>query len=83
MPQVYLVGQPILVYYKPPFNKDRISKATKRDHQQSDMGISFFIEILSSPADIVFDPLVGTGDVLKFAKSLNRRAIGIESNTEM
>ena len=32
-----------LVYFKPPFSKDRISKATNQDHQQSDMGISYFI----------------------------------------
>ena len=57
--------QPVLVYYKPPFNKDRISKDTKQDHQQTDMGISYFIDMLSSPADLVFDPMVGMGDVLK------------------
>jgi hypothetical protein len=71
--------QPVLVYYKPPFDKDRISKATNINCQHPDKGISYFIEMLSSPADIVFDPLVGIGDVLKFAKSLNRRAIGIEN----
>jgi hypothetical protein len=72
----------VLVYFKPPFSKDRISKGTNRDYQQSDMGISHFIDMLSSPDDLVFDPMVGTGDVLKFAKSLNRRAIGIEIESE-
>jgi len=75
--------QPVLLYYKPPLNKDRILKARNQDHHQSDMGISHFIDMLSSPDDLVFDPMVGTGDVLKVAKTLDRRAIGIESNTEM
>jgi hypothetical protein len=71
-----------LVYYKPPFNKDRISKDTDQDHQQSDMGISYFMDMLSSADDLIFDPIVGMGDVLKVAKSLNRRAIGIEVASE-
>lgn len=82
MPQVNLAGQPVLVYYKPPFNKDRISKATKQDHQRLDMGISYFIDMLSSADDLVFDPMVGKGDVLEISKSLNRRAIGIEMASE-
>ena len=72
--------QPVLVYYKPPFNKDRISKVTNLDHQRRDMGISNFIDMLSSPDDLVFDPMVGSGDVLKVAKSLKRRAIGVKKN---
>jgi hypothetical protein len=72
--------QPVLAYFKPPFNKDRISKATNLDRQQPDMGISYFMDMLSMPDDLVFDPMVGDGIVLKTSKSLNRRAIGIESN---
>jgi hypothetical protein len=66
--------QPVLVYYKPPLNKDRISKATNQDHTQSDMGISYFMDMLSSPDDLVFDPMVGRVMSLKVAKSLKRRA---------
>jgi hypothetical protein len=75
--------QPVLVYFKPPFSKGRISTATNGDHKHSDMGISYFLDMLSSPDDIVFDPMVGSGDVLNVAKTMNRRAIAIESNTEM
>jgi hypothetical protein len=82
MPQVKWVGQAVLVYYKPPFNKDRISKGTNQDNQHSDVGISYFMDMLSSPDDLVFDPMVGNGDVLKVAKSLNRRAIGVEMASE-
>ncbi len=74
--------QPVLVYYKPPFNKDRISKVINQDHQQSDVGISYFIDMLSSPDDLVFDPMVGTGEVLKISKSLSRKAIGVEINSD-
>ena len=71
---------------KPPFKKDRNpeasghrnSKDEKNDHQLPDKGISYFIEMLSSPDNIVFDPMVGTGEVLRVAKILNRKAIGIE-----
>jgi hypothetical protein len=34
-----------------------------QDHQHSDMGISYFMDMLSSPDDLVFDPMVGMGDV--------------------
>jgi DNA modification methylase len=46
------------------------------------MGISYFMDMLSSADDLIFDPIVGMGDVLKVAKSLNRRAIGIEVASE-
>lgn len=74
--------QPVLVYYKPPFKEDRISKAVKLDHRQKDMGISYFIDMLSSPNDLVFDPMVGSDDVLKAAKLLKCKAIGIEVKSE-
>ena len=73
--------QPVLLYFKPPFSKDRISKATNQDHQQSGTGIQYFMDMLSSTDDLVFDPMVGNGEVLKVAKSLNRRAIGVGSHT--
>jgi hypothetical protein len=82
MPQVKWVGQAVLVYYKPPLNKDTISKPTNQDYQRSDVGISYFIEMLSTPDDLVFDPMVGNGDVLKVAKSLKRRAIGVQMASE-
>lgn len=52
-----------MVYYKQPFDKDRISKTIKLDHRQQDMGITYFMDMLSSPDDIVFDPMVGSGKI--------------------
>jgi hypothetical protein len=82
MPQVKWVGQAVLVYYKQPFNKDRISKGTNQDNTHSNVGIQYFMDMLSSPNVLVFDPMVGTGDVLKVAKSMNRSAIGVEMVSE-
>ena len=36
------------------------------------------MEMLSSPNDIVLDPMVGKGDFIEVAGDLNRKAIGIE-----
>ena len=82
--------QPVLVYYKPPLNIDRkptISnnvdiKSIERYLKKSDMGISFFIEMLSSPTDLVFDPVYGKSEIVSIAKFLNRRALGIEMSFE-
>lgn len=46
------------------------------------MGIPYIMDMLSKPNDLVFDPMVGNVDMLKIAKSLNRRAIGIEMDSE-
>jgi DNA modification methylase len=35
--------------------------------------------MLSLPDNLIFDPMVGNGEVLKISKSLNRRAIGIKN----
>jgi DNA modification methylase len=34
--------------------------------------------MLTSPGDVVLDPFMGTGEVLKIAKGLNRKFIGID-----
>ena len=39
-----------------------------------------YITISSSPGDIVIDPFMGSGQTLKAARELGRRAIGIEIN---
>ena len=38
--------------------------------------------MLSSPDDIVFDPMMGTGEVLRVAKGLNRKFIGIDIDAD-
>ena len=70
--------QPVLVYQKAPIDKNKIPKNINQDHQHTDKGISFFINMLSSEGNIIFDPMVETDDVLKIAKSLNRKVIGVE-----
>ena len=50
--------------------------------QLSEKGFSYFMEMLSSPGDIVLDPMMGTGAVLKIAKGLNRKAIGIDIDAD-
>ena len=79
--------QPALVYFKPPFRQDRILKDFLNDNgkdmnshnnQMSEKGFSYFVEMLSTPGDIVLDPMMGTGEVLRIAKRLNRKFIGID-----
>ena len=36
------------------------------------------MEMLSSPGDVILDPMMGTGEVLKIAKDLNHKSIGID-----
>jgi hypothetical protein len=83
--------QPILVYFKPPFRQDRILKDFLKDSgndknfhndQLIENGFSYFMEMLSSPGDVVLDPMMGTGGVLKGAKRLNRKSIGIDINSD-
>ena len=65
--------QPALVYFKPPFRQDHNNK-------QSEKGFSYFVNKLSSPGALVLDPFMGTGEVLKVAKGLNRKPIGIDKD---
>lgn len=79
--------QPALVYFKPPFKRNRISKDNGNDanfhnNQLSENGFSYFIEMFSAPADIVLDPMMGNGMVLEIAKRLQRKSIGIDKNSE-
>jgi DNA modification methylase len=80
-----------LVYFKPPFRQDRILKDFLKDSgndknfhndQLIENGFSYFMEMLSSPGDVVLDPMMGTGGVLKGAKRLNRKSIGIDINSD-
>ena len=77
---------PILIYYKPPFRQDRKSKEFLNDNgkdtyshnnKQSENGFSYFLKMFSSPSDNVLDPMMETGEVLRVAKRLNRKFIGI------
>jgi DNA modification methylase len=38
--------------------------------------------MLSIPGDLVLDPMMGTGEVLRVAKRLNRRFIGIDIDSD-
>jgi DNA modification methylase len=38
--------------------------------------------MFSAPADFVLEPMMGNGGVLKVAKRLNRRIIGIDKNSD-
>ena len=38
------------------------------------------MEMFSAPANVVLDPMMGNGGVLKVAKGLKRKAIGIDIN---
>jgi DNA modification methylase len=38
--------------------------------------------MFSSPADVLLDPMMGTGGVLKVAKALNRKSIGIDVDSD-
>ena len=48
----------------------------------SEKGFSYFMEMLSNPADVVLDPMIGKGEVLKVAKRLNRKFIGIDVDSD-
>jgi len=83
--------QPALVYFKPPFRQDKILKDFLKDsgnnrnsqnNQMSEKGFSYFVEMLSAPADVVLDPMMGTGEVLRVAKRLNRKFIGIDVDSD-
>jgi DNA modification methylase len=83
--------QPVLVYFKPPFRQDRIFKDFLKDSgnggnyrniQLSENGFSYFMEMFSTPTDIILDPMMGNGTVLKVAKRLKRKVIGIDNNSE-
>jgi DNA modification methylase len=79
--------QPALVYFKPPFKKDKIAKDFSKcvgensdsyNNQLSESGLPYFVEMFSAPGDVVLDPFMGTGEVLKVSKKLNRMSIGID-----
>jgi SAM-dependent methyltransferase len=82
---------PVLVYFKPPFRQDRIFKeflgdsgngGNYRNIQLSENGFSYFMEMFSAPVDVVLDPMMGNGTVLKVAKRLTRKVIGIDNNSD-
>jgi len=40
------------------------------------------MEMFSAPGDLVLDPMMGKGEVLKVANGLNRKAIGIDTDSD-
>jgi len=83
--------QPALVYFKPPLEKNRIAKdlskgvgENKEPHniQPSDSGLAYFVRMFSAPGNVVFDPFMGTGEVLNVSKKLNRTSIGIDMDSD-
>jgi hypothetical protein len=83
--------QPVLVYFKHPYKINRTSTdylkyagGDKGIHRQNQVNSSFrdFMENFSDPANLVLDPLMGTGGVLKIAKDLKRKAIGIDADSD-
>ena len=45
-------------------------------------GFSYFMEMFSSPGALVLDPMMGKGEVLRVAKRLNRKSIGIDIDSD-
>lgn len=51
---------------------------TSHPWAQHASGPLHYIEALTEPGDLIFDPFMGSGTTLRAAKDLGRRAIGIE-----
>jgi 16S rRNA G966 N2-methylase RsmD len=91
--QNYIIEQwqPALVYFKPPFKKDKIAKdfskcvgenSVSYNNQLSESGLPYFVKMFSAPGEVVLDPFMGTGEVLKVSKKLNRMSIGIDVDSD-
>jgi len=63
----YWVG--FLINYK------RIAKSDKRCSP-------YFVKMLAFPDDLVLDPFVGKGVIVRVAKGLNRKSIGIDIDAD-
>ena len=84
--------KPILVFQKPPFKKlgftpmDLVESENREkeghDWQQSESAVVKLIETFSSVGDTVLDPMCGAGTFPFVAHKLNRKAIGIEIDSE-
>lgn len=84
---IYDKWKPVLVYYKPPFERDRISKDFLNgslEHQPEYANAeSYFIEMLCPPMGMILDPMMGKGGVLKSSRMLKRKAIGIDIDSSL
>ena len=82
---------PVLVYFKHPYKINRTSSDYLKcsgvnkgihDLKQCENGFKYFMENFSDPSRLVLDPLMANGKVLKIAKDLKRKAIGIDSDSD-
>lgn len=86
--------EPILFCRKPPRDKRLLNKSSAnilefppvktKEHpfHKSPELIQFLISQSSHPGELVLDPFAGSGEILKSAKFLSRRALGFELNED-
>lgn len=80
--------KPILILNKPPRTKSKryfndVIRGTGKEKdahkwQQGEEELIQIFEPFTDPGDMVLDPFMGSGTVIRMAKKLNRRAIGID-----
>ena len=64
-------------------NSDRTAINTNQDYYDPiENGIRYLIDVYSNRNDLVLDPFLGNGEVLRVSKSLNRNFIGIDIDSD-